>query len=149
MADPVKRSEWGGEGLEQFIANPSRRSTWGLYDEDLFAMSKAEIDRLEAKDEPYFLSLLTLTTHHPSGELTPQCKAMALSEEPMLAALQCTDRLLSQFINSVLAVTHQEETVVAVFSDHLALRNTVYDRLVSREEERRLLFSCPGRGSRR
>ena len=144
MADPLKRSNWNLEELQSYIADPARRSTWGLYDEDLLAMVKAEVARLEANEEPYLLSLLTLTTHHPSGVLTPQCNALPLSKDPMLAALQCTDRLLTQFVHDLLAMTNPEDTIVAVVSDHLAMRNTVYDRLVLREEGRRLLFFMPG-----
>ena len=131
---------YGWEELQQRLENPARRSAWGLHDDDLFSMALQEIQELEAGGSPYFLSLLTLTTHHPKGVLSPACTSLSEGQDPMLAALQCTDLLLSQFLRNVRAQTSPENTVIAVFSDHLALRNTLTDRLRQNEANRRLLF---------
>jgi len=131
---------YGWDELQRKLENPQRRSAWGLHDDDLFSMALQEIQELEAGGSPYFLSLLTLTTHHPKGVLSPACTAGSEGQAPMLAALQCTDLLLSQFLRDVRAQTSPENTVIAVFSDHLALRNTLTDRLRQNEANRRLLF---------
>ena len=131
---------YGWDELQQKLENPQRRSVWGLHDDDLFAMALQEIGELEAGGSPYFLSLLTLTTHHPKGVLSPACTTVSEGQDPMLAALQCTDLLLSQFLRDIRAQTSLENTVIAVFSDHLALRNTLTDRLRQNEANRRLLF---------
>jgi phosphoglycerol transferase len=131
---------YGWDELQQKLENPQRRSVWGLHDDDLFSMALQEIQELEARGSPYFLSLLTLTTHHPKGVLSPACTSVSEGQDPMLAALQCTDLLLSQFLRDIRAQTSPENTVIAVFSDHLALRNTLTERLRQNEANRRLLF---------
>ena len=131
---------YGWEELQRKLENSKRRSAWGLHDDDLFSIALREIRELEASRSPYLLSLLTLTTHHPKGVLSPACASVSGEQDPMLAALKCTDFLLSQFLKDLQALTSPDNTVIAVFSDHLALRNTLTDRLRQNEENRRLLF---------
>lgn len=118
---------------------PLTPSPWGVHDDDLFALALAEIDALEAIGKPYFLSLLTLDTHHPEGFASPRCE-LAPSQSPMRRALRCSDEQIADFVRRIQAREGSEDTVIAVLSDHLAMRNSLWESLQQKGSERRLLF---------
>ncbi|MDA0805900.1 MAG: sulfatase-like hydrolase/transferase [Proteobacteria bacterium] len=130
---------WGREEIIAQSAVPLELSPWGVHDDDLFNLAIAEIEKLEADEEPYFVSLLTLDTHHPDGYPAPSC-AQFPSENRMDTALSCTDSQISAFIESLGKVVDMDNTVVAVFSDHLAMRNSHWSQLAANPFKRRLLF---------
>ncbi len=129
-------------GRSELVAQssePLSLSPWGVHDDDLFDRALLEIEELEAKDEPYLLSLLTLDTHHPGGFPSPRCE-LAPEEDTMRRALLCSDQQIASFIRRLRARDGAEDTLIAVFSDHLAMRNSLWDRLSHKGSERRLLF---------
>ena len=128
------RSELVAQSVE-----PLNLSPWGVHDDDLFARALAEIEALEAAGEPYFLSLLTLDTHHPEGFPSPRCK-LAPGEASMRRSLRCSDQQIADFIRELRAREGGEDTLIAVFSDHLAMRNSLWESLRLKGRERRLLF---------
>ena len=136
-------SVMGRSELEAKVSDSKNFSSWGVHDDQLFEIAKKEIAELEAGDQPYLFSMLTLGTHHPNGELSPSCGPYDSDINPMIAALNCTDSLLSQLLTDLRAITQGGNTLIAVFSDHLALRNSLSDRLLERADDRRLLFFLP------
>ncbi len=130
---------WGREEIISQSSVPLELSPWGVHDDDLFNLALTEIVKLEANAEPYLVSLLTLDTHHPDGYPAPSC-AQFPSENPMDTALSCTDSQISAFIESLGKVVDMDNTVVAVFSDHLAMRNSHWSQLAANPFKRRLLF---------
>ena len=130
---------WGRQEIIAQSSEPLELSPWGVHDDDLFDLALAEIDKLEAGEQPYLVSLLTLDTHHPDGYPAPSC-AQFPSENPMDTALSCTDSQISAFIESLGKVVDMDNTVVAVFSDHLAMRNSHWSQLSANPLKRRLLF---------
>lgn len=130
----------GRTELKEEITDPEDFSTWGVHDDRLFEIAKQEVTELEAGGQPYLFSLLTLGTHHPNGELSPSCGPYDNGSDPMINALKCTDTLLSRLLSDLQSITDSQNTVIAVLSDHLALRNSLSDRLLERRDDRRLLF---------
>jgi phosphoglycerol transferase len=129
----------GRQEITAQTPGPLQLSGWGVHDDDLFSLALDEIELLESHDEPYFLSLLTLDTHHPNGYPSAQCPQFA-SGDPMERALACTDAQIADFIAAVRARSGSEDTVIGLFSDHLAMRNSLWETLSANQKERRLLF---------
>jgi hypothetical protein len=58
----------------------------------------------------------------------------------MRRALRCSDQQIADFIRKLRAREGGEDTLIAVFSDHLAMRNSLWESLRLKGRERRLLF---------
>jgi hypothetical protein len=58
----------------------------------------------------------------------------------MRRALRCSDQQIANFIRELRAREGGEDTLIAVFSDHLAMRNSLWESLRLKGGERRLLF---------
>jgi len=113
--------------------------SWGLYDDTLFDFALTELDNLERALEPYLLTALTVDTHGPAGYVAQSCdQEEALSK--MLQSVRCADTLISKFVRRVMATVDMSETVIVLFSDHLAMRNQAWDELRENQEDRRLTF---------
>jgi phosphoglycerol transferase len=123
------------------LPHPNRHN-WGLYDDDLYANARVLFDGLAAGQAPFLLTLLTLDTHHPDGHLSPSCGAYPGSDLPLLDAVHCADRLVSEFVRHVQASPVADETVIAVVSDHLTMSPPVQQAFGT--APRRLLFFLLG-----
>ena len=130
---------WGREEIISQSSVPLELSPWGVHDDDLFDLALTEIVKLEANEQPYLVSLLTLDTHHPDGFPASSCKQFP-SENPMDTALSCTDSQIGAFVASLSETVDMDNTVVAIFSDHLAMRNNHWSQLAANPFKRRLLF---------
>ncbi len=130
----------GRKELTPLLPDPEYHMGWGLYDDSLFELALDELEMLENGQQPYALTLLTLDTHHPSGYLSSSCEKLADDDNSMSNAIFCSDQLISQFIRKAMKMTNMEETVIVLFSDHLALRNKLWDKLQAHKSRRRLTW---------
>ncbi len=131
----------GFNDLKSELPDSTYRNGWGLYDDSLLEFAMKRVNRLEAKDAPYLLSVLTVDTHQPKGHIPKDCESYAADKDnAILQALHCNDRIIGDFIASLLARPDMENTIIALFSDHLSMQNTASDRLRSKEDERRLTW---------
>lgn len=94
-----------------------QRFTWGYPDENLFDETLTVIEKLE--DKPYFLTLLTLSSHepfdYPKGKIYPQ------PQEPLSGFANATkyaDYAIGQFVEQLKRKGILENTIVAFVSDH-------------------------------
>ncbi len=126
----------GYEELSTYLENPSYRNNWGLFDDSLFAEAKKQWDILSTGSQPFNLTLLTVDTHHPSGWPSATCQPYSENSNGILQAVHCTDQLVGQFIEDLRQSVVFENTVVALMSDHLAMRNTAQDYYPSDYERR-------------
>ncbi|MGB0906974.1 MAG: sulfatase-like hydrolase/transferase [Maricaulaceae bacterium] len=131
---------YGFDELKQYMPNASHRSGWGLHDDTLLEVAQTKIDELKKTDEPYVLSLLTVDTHHPNGHVPKTCTPSNTQDNAILKALNCNDQVLSEFIERQINDVDLDNTVIALVSDHLSMRNTVFDTLKANNEKRRLTF---------
>ncbi|MFV2058906.1 MAG: sulfatase-like hydrolase/transferase, partial [Thiohalomonadales bacterium] len=131
---------FGDEELAPMLPNRQYRSGWGLYDDSLFKMVLKELKSLEKGGQPYFLTLLTLDTHHPKGISSKSCKKLLNNQDSMSNAIYCSDQLISYFIAETMSIVDMNETIIVLFSDHLALRNTLWNQLKANQQNRRLTF---------
>lgn len=134
----------GQDALLDMLGDYEYRSGWGLYDDSLLDLAAARVPQLAAGDAPFMLSVLTVDTHQPNGHISKDCAPYPNEDNPILHAVYCTDQVIGEFIETLRARPDMDNTVIALFSDHLALRNTVFDRLSAIGENRRLTFSVWG-----
>lgn len=121
-------------------------SSWGVYDDFLFAMAKEEVKAELESGAPFALFMLTLDTHSPNGHITPSCEkdeSYASQNNPMLDAIKCLDRLASKFIDDLEAILddyNRDDVVIVVSSDHLQMQSTALSALTPHQDKRRNLF---------
>ncbi|WP_157826452.1 sulfatase-like hydrolase/transferase [Halomonas sp. MES3-P3E] len=125
--------------------NQPPMSDWGIYDDMLLESFRQRLEILTNQQAPFGLFGLTLDTHHPSGHIPPACENIeyADGEDPMLNAVHCADRLVGQFIEAFMESSVAQDTVLVVMSDHLAMRNTVWERLETQERRNLLMMFSP------
>lgn len=134
----------GGPGdLVESMNDSDYTHAWGLYDDTLFDFALDELAELSDKEEPFALYLTTMDTHHPEGHISRTCGDLKYGDgsNPMLNAVACSDRLISQFITHIRGSDYGENLVIVVVSDHLAMGagNTAINSL-RRSDQRRNLF---------
>jgi len=112
---------------------------WGIYDDSLFKIAVKEYTRLANTKQPFNLTLLTLDTHHPEGRPSPSCKAYIHQDDSILHAVHCTDQLVTKFINEISQHPAFKNTIVVLFSDHLAMRNSA-EKFYPKEYQRKLFW---------
>jgi len=130
----------GYEDLIQVLPDDKYYSGWGVYDDSLFEFALDELQSLQQGDQPYLLTLLTLDTHHPKGLPSKSCEELPDNTNPMSNSIYCSDQLISNFINQAMKIVNMSNTIIVLFSDHLSMRNTLWDELKDNEERRRLMF---------
>ena len=118
---------------------------WGLYDDSLFSQALEQFDSLATAEQPFNLTLLTVDTHHPTGEPSASCSKYDQIDNSILHAVHCTDYLLGEFLNQVKMYPAYEDTVVVLVSDHLAMRNNAFP-LFPANYQRRLYFNVLNSG---
>ncbi|MDC8445832.1 MAG: sulfatase-like hydrolase/transferase [Nitrosomonas sp.] len=137
----------GNAELTSLLEDRTYLSGWGLYDDSLFAIAEEKFKLLAQSHRPFNLTLLTLDTHHPDGHASRTCPGYRFYENTMLDAIHCTDFLLNQFLASIRQHPAWENTLVVLFSDHLAMRNVAQQYYPS-GYERKLLFVILNAGAR-
>ena len=142
----------GREQLRRRLPRGAKLSAWGLYDDDLFALAYAELERLARDPRPYALFLLTVDTHHPEGHVSPSVAAVRYGDggNPMLNAVAASDALISGFVDKVRAAAWGSRAVVVVASDHLAMPNTAKGLLDRGDRKNLFVIADPAaKGGRR
>ena len=134
------REEWLAQG-----ADAARMSGWGLHDDDLFARARQEFERLKAAGQPFHLDLLTIDTHHPRGHLSRHCAEHGAHD--FEGIVECTADLVAGFVEFIDQRGWLADTAVVIQGDHLAMGNSVYDKLTTVPE--RTVFNLILGGPRR
>lgn len=88
------------------------RIKWGIDDHELYRETLAKIHRLESDKVPWFLSLLTVTTHHP---VQASNKVLNGLEE----GFRYVDEELDLFLNELERAGILESTLVCITSDEV------------------------------
>ncbi|WP_218944326.1 LTA synthase family protein [Marinicella rhabdoformis] len=107
------------KGLDYWKTQPIElnNNVWGLGDDALFNQAFNVISESNKGPQPYNVSLLTLGTHLP-GFTYPECQHLDLNAKPFLASIQCTDYLLTKFINRLEESELLDNTLLMIVADH-------------------------------
>lgn len=114
-----------GRGTDPAYAADPRMNLWGLNDEVLFEAARKELATLARGDKPFVLSLLTVSTHGPDALLDDSCTFPVTEHSGLPAAINCTGLEIETLIDEVTRLGIADTTVIAVMSDHLAMKNTL------------------------
>ncbi len=112
-------------GIHQFLdennfPSHAQRIGVGLTDESLFEFVRDRVKSLRTKNRPYFLSTLTVGTHHPYQypETHPDVKALQPHPDQYVPALRYLDFAIEKFFISMQEEDLFENTIVFVLGDH-------------------------------
>jgi len=83
----------------RWFEKPYFRHPWGVGDFDFFKQSYKEVERLESTGKPWFLSMLTVGTHHSykmpekfvNKDLSPYANAVAHADQQVMAFIRDLD----------------------------------------------------------
>nr|WP_313709385.1 sulfatase-like hydrolase/transferase [Brucella intermedia] len=128
------------KGLEELRKDGETVSEWGRHDDNTFRDLIGRYQELLSSSQPFGLFALTLDTHSPNGYLSGSCGDTVYGDgsNAMLNAVHCNDKIVGEFIDTIMAVPGSENTLFVFASDHLAMRNTASQILES--GKRRNLF---------
>jgi hypothetical protein len=112
-------------GMRQFLDEGNfpadvERMGLGVNDGALFDQVRRRIAALRAAGQPFFLTTLTLSTHHPFKVplVHPEVAALAREADPYLATLRYVDAELERFLTGLGRDQLLDDTVVLVLGDH-------------------------------
>ncbi len=139
----------GKEDLTQVA--PDDRNGWGLYDDDLFAVTKARLARLESRKTPYNMVLLTVGPHGYTPFVAGSCteEGRGFVSENILDAVACTGRLTRDFIRDIRDIVDMDNTLIVVMSDHLTHENNMTPVLEGMERRNTVMMLGAGLAARR
>lgn len=136
----------GREQLATHAEGEQDFNAWGVQDDVVFRQVARRAEALHRQGEPFVLSTLTLGTHHPRGHVSASCaeRDYGDGQNPMLNAVHCTDALVGQLIDELRRQPGAENTLIAVLSDHTAMRNTASTLLEEGSRRNTLLVMGEG-----
>jgi phosphoglycerol transferase len=117
-------------GREEWVAagnNSADMSGWGLYDDKLFENAKVKLKELHDAGRPFNLTILTVDMHHPQGTSSAYCAEQY--SEAFQDIVECTAGLVANFVQYIKANDYLQNTNVVILGDHLAMTNSVADKL--------------------
>lgn len=130
----------GRDQLVPRLPDPSYTGGWGLFDDSLFDLAFEEFKSLAASGGHFNLTVLTVDTHHPTGEPSASCDAYPFINNSILDAVHCTDQLVGKFIDKLKQHPAYENTIIILASDHLGMRNNA-SSLFPEDYDRKLYFN--------
>ena len=95
--------------------NPYRRNHWGVDDLAFFETSIGMVEQLQHGDRPWFLTLLTVGTHHPFN--APQDFQSSYANGSDGWAMDYLDRAVGIFIRDLDKLGMLDDTLVLITSD--------------------------------
>jgi phosphoglycerol transferase len=135
------RQEWQALGLQ------APDSGWGLRDSTMVEAAWRHMTRPDHPQRPRAHIVLTVDTHGPQGVVDARCRPdLAAQTEPdpaavMRAALQCSDRAVTQLIERFATHRTGRPKVALVMGDHLSTPHPLSGPLESQAaHQRRSVF---------
>lgn len=105
---------------------------WGLPDDLLFQQAKIKLKQLIEKQEPFNLTILTIDTHGPNGQINKTCHAKQAKNFENI--VECTADEIADFIHFVKQEGWMDKVTIVITGDHLAMKNPVLSKLKSAPE---------------
>lgn len=101
------------------------KQNWGYIDTYLYEYAKEEILRLNEKNEPFNVTLLTADTHHPNGFLCPDCKTEHAKKYENV--ISCANRKIVEFVEWIKEQEFYENTTIVIIGDHPSMATEFAD----------------------
>jgi len=112
-------------GVQQFFDENdfpphAKRLGLGKTDGDLFDLVHSRMETLQNSEKPFFISVMTSSTHHPYSIPTshPEVQALQKQKDGYLAALRYVDLELERFFTEMRKDGLLKHTIVFILGDH-------------------------------
>ncbi|MDM8547535.1 sulfatase-like hydrolase/transferase [Candidatus Venteria ishoeyi] len=128
----------GYDELINELPDKTYKTGWGLYDDSLFTLSVQTFERLAKEEQLFNLTILTIDTHQPAKP-SHSCSNYSALQNKTLDAVHCTDQLVNNFIKRISKHPAFKNTIVVLFSDHLAMMSR--QKIFPPEYHRKLFFA--------
>lgn len=96
--------------------------TWGVSDEDMFNRALLELDKLNAKTEPFYAVIQTLSNHVPFNLPDPLPIDKVIDEKgkysERLTAMRYSDWALGQFYQTLKEKPYFNQSLIVIVGDH-------------------------------
>lgn len=129
---------YGLKELQPLLEDPEYVNNWGLFDDSLYDFTVDEIARLNAVSEgPWGVVNLTIAGHAPDGYPAQRCleRQGEWDGVDILYSVECSAWLARDLIERLDARGLLDNTVVVLASDHLTMRVSVWDELITMERD--------------
>ena len=138
---------YGENNLRAFMSDPDYLSNWGLYDSTLLDLAYDKYLTLSETKDKFGLFLVTLGTHHPYGHVPNEYRNVKYKDgdNSILNAVKVTDILITDFVKDIMNSKYGDETVIVIASDHLAMRNTAFEKLEKGKRRNMFMILSPER----
>jgi len=136
LRDHGYAERWGREEWKRYPEDVRDRNAWGLYDHKLLEHARKRLAELHAAGQPFNLTILTLDTHNPQGLLSPFCRERGVTE--FTGIVTCSAEQVASLVEFARVEGYLKDTVVVIVGDHLAVPNSVWERLEQAGESRRI-----------
>lgn len=115
--------------------NPNLKPlNWGVSDYDLFKIAKTKYLQLSKKNEPFNITLLTTSTHNPSGIRDERCKNS--SKNNLINGVECTNDLLDDFVSFLKKQPNYKDTLIVILPDHIQYYYCSLSGVIKEEEKK-------------
>ncbi|MDN3525027.1 sulfatase-like hydrolase/transferase [Halomonas sabkhae] len=123
----------GRDDLTPRLRSPQDLNSWGLFDDDLYALTVEEIRRLDARPGPWGLVNLSLATHPPYGYPPGECRQRQgeFDGADILYSVECSARMAHDLVKRLAGEGLLENTLVVIASDHLSMRVSAWEQLTA------------------
>lgn len=104
--------------ISAYLGTELPTNDWGVHDDTLFDFSNKKLSDQDIN--PFGFVALTVDTHAPFS-LAPSCNKIEFNDghDEILNSVHCSDKVISEFIASILDSPEHKNTVVFLISDHL------------------------------
>ncbi|MBS9403383.1 sulfatase-like hydrolase/transferase [Halomonas sp. TRM85114] len=125
----------GREELSPRLDDPDYLNNWGLYDDTLYDITVEEVRQLSQGEAPWAIVNLSLTGHAPEGYPARRCEQRQGDYDgiDILYSVKCSAWLARDLIDRLEDEGLLENTLVVIASDHLTMRVSAWEQLVSGE----------------
>lgn len=111
----------------------SFEKTTKLYDKQVFAYAKDELDLLAKQNKPFVFTLMTLDTHYGTAKFSDDvCERKYGPHNNIENVVSCADKQISDFISWLKEQEFYKDSVVVVVGDHLTM-NPIFTKEMNRK----------------
>ena len=112
---------------------------WGIEDSKLLDFAKTELTEIAKNAEPFNFTLLTSDTHATDGYLEDVCPNPY--EEQYLNTYNCTDYLLTDFLDWLKEQDFYDNTTIIITGDHLSMQGNIFSLFDSENLYERKIYN--------
>lgn len=99
---------------------------FGYRDADLYRIVKNELQTAATGDKPFFMTVLTVGTHHPYGYPDSSC---SIHYRDIRDSIVCADNEVFDFLNWMKSQPFYKDTLIVITGDHLQMESSMSDEL--------------------